>query len=119
MNATDQAAAGPRGDRPRSDARVEIERRESGGVEVRLTSKVELLYGDAIRRQVEEGTLSLGLENVLVTVEDGGALPFVLDARLEACARALGADVGDGLLPALLPANVGTSDRHIDWSPTK
>ncbi len=111
MSLTLRSTAGPPGDRPRSDARVEIERRESGGIEIRLTSKVELLFGDSIRRQIEEGARALGLEHALVTVVDGGALPFVLDARLEACVRALGVDVGDGIPPEALPANVGPSDR--------
>ena len=111
MTAGGRASAGPQGDRPRSDARVEVEPRDSGGLEVCLTSKVELLYGAAIRRQLEEGARALGLEHALLTVVDGGAMPFVLDARLEAATRALGLDVGAGLLPDMQPEQTEPSPR--------
>jgi citrate lyase subunit beta/citryl-CoA lyase len=104
-------AAGPREEELRSDARVEIERRDSGGLEIRLTSKVELLYGEAIRRQIEETLTVLGVPHGVVTVRDGGAPPFVLDARLEAAARDLGIDVGEGRPSERLPANAGPSPR--------
>ena len=105
MTGAKRAEAGPRGSDVRSDACVSIERRDSGGLSVEVRSKVQLLYGEAIRRQMEEGARALGLE-------DGGALPFVLDARLEACARALGVVTGEGLLPERTPDSFEPSTRN-------
>lgn len=103
--------AGPRGADVRSDAWVEFAPASSGGLDIRITSKVQGLYGAAIRRQVEEGCGALGVAHGTVTVEDGGALPFVLAARLEAAVRAA-VDVGaKAFLPPMLPGNAQPSAR--------
>ena len=39
---------------------------------------------DAIRKLVAAGMSTLGVDNARVSVEDAGALPFVIAARLEA-----------------------------------
>jgi citrate lyase subunit beta/citryl-CoA lyase len=106
------AEAGPRGADVRSDAWVRFEPRSSGGVEIALTSKVGSLYGAAIRRQVEAGCRTLGVPHARVEVEDQGALPFVLDARLEAAARSLGGTPKAELLPELHPGNGAPSERE-------
>jgi len=103
--------AGPRGDDVRSDVWIRVERRDSGDIEVALQSKVETLYGNSIRRQVEEGCAALHVKHARVEVEDGGALPFVLDARLEAAVRALGDGHDRSLLPEMLTGNDQPSPR--------
>jgi citrate lyase subunit beta / citryl-CoA lyase len=109
------AEAGRRGDDVRSDAWVGVEPTGSGGIVVEVKSRVASFYGEAIRTQMEEGARALGLKDAVVRVEDGGALPFVLAARLEAAARALGGGNGAGtsaaLLPDALPGNRGASPR--------
>lgn len=104
-------AAGQRGADVRSDCWIGIAPRESGGLELRVTSTVAAYYGDAIRGQVEAGARALGLEHAAIAVEDGGALPWVIDARLEVAARrALGDRVGrvapDAAAPAPEPRRV-------------
>jgi citrate lyase subunit beta/citryl-CoA lyase len=79
--------AGRRGDKVRSDCWIAVELRESGGLELTLTSKVGALYGAAIRGQIEEGCRALDVEHARVTVEDQGALPFTIAARLESAVR--------------------------------
>jgi citrate lyase subunit beta/citryl-CoA lyase len=69
------------------------------------------MYGDAIRRQLEEGCRTLGCDHAALEVEDGGALPFVLAARLEAAVRSLGDDRTAAVLPDRLEANTGPSAR--------
>jgi citrate lyase subunit beta/citryl-CoA lyase len=96
----------------RSDAWIAVEPLTSGGLDVSVRSKVDRLYGAAIRRQTEAGCGALGIEHARVEVEDGGALPFVLDARLEAAVRALGRGDDRALLPDRLPANRGASARE-------
>ena len=79
-------AAGRRGEGVRSDLYVEVEPRDSGGITLELKSKVESLYGDAIRAQTVEVLTALGIEHASVLIEDQGALPFTIAARLEAAA---------------------------------
>jgi len=82
-----KGVAGRRVEGIRSDLWVEVEPRDSGGVELDLTSRVELYYGEAIRGQVGSVLQALGLEHAAVVIEDAGALPFVIAARVEAAAR--------------------------------
>jgi citrate lyase subunit beta/citryl-CoA lyase len=106
------AETGPRGPEVRSDAWVRVEPRASGGLEIALTSKVGSLYGPAIRRQAEAAVRTLGITDARVEIEDQGALPFVLDARLEAAARALGGAPPAEVLPELHPGNRASSERE-------
>ena len=69
------------GTREKGDVFVSI---EDGEREVIVHSKLERLYGKAIRDTVEE--LTRGIEAKIV-VEDSGALDWVLRARLEAAIR--------------------------------
>ncbi|MBN2447690.1 MAG: citrate lyase ACP, partial [Phycisphaerae bacterium] len=76
---------------------------KSGGIVLDLKTKVESMYGDAIRALVAEMLPALGVPNAAVEVEDAGALPFVQMARIEAAVRRLGVDVGEGYLPEFEP----------------
>lgn len=81
-----QGEAGRAGGDVRSDARVVLEERTSGGIQVELQSRVALYYGNDIRDQAREVLRSLGVEHALVSIVDEGALPFVIAARIEAAA---------------------------------
>ncbi len=94
--------AGQRGGRVRSDCWVQVELQESGGVTVELQSKVAGMFGDRIVEAVVQGCASLGVTNAKVTVEDKGALPFTIAARLETAVRRSGHEVA---APLLLPMN--------------
>jgi len=83
-------SAGRRGKAIRSDLWVQLEARSRGGIELDLSSRVEAYYGDAIRTQVEEVLAALGVTDARVRLEDAGALPFVIQARLEAAVLAAG-----------------------------
>lgn len=95
--------AGHSGPDIRSDVRVRIETRESGGIQIRLQSRVETYYGDSIRRQTEEVLEALGVPHAVVEVHDEGALPFVIAARIEAAVRRAGLGRGIRVLPERLP----------------
>lgn len=82
-----EASAGHFGDDVRSDCRVVL-RHGTGTTTVR--SKVEVMYGDAIRTQVDAARQAFGAGDVDLELDDAGALPFVLASRLEAAFRALG-----------------------------
>lgn len=81
------ASAGRRGEDVRSDCWVSFEPRASGGIEIALTSKVASLYGTSIRRQTENLLMVLGVIDARLEIEDAGALPFVIAARVEAAIR--------------------------------
>jgi citrate lyase subunit beta/citryl-CoA lyase len=93
MSATGEA--GRRGETIRSDVWVAVALRETGGIELELESRVEPYFGEAIRRQVQDVLKSMGVRHARVQVEDAGALPFVIGARVEAAARRAGVDRGD------------------------
>jgi citrate lyase subunit beta / citryl-CoA lyase len=102
------AEAGRSGPEVRSDVRVRIEAREHGAIEIELHSRVEPYYGDSIRRQAESVLEELGIRYADVQMEDEGALPFVISARIEAAARRAGLGQGTRVLPdgvALPPAS--------------
>ncbi len=79
--------AGDRGPKVRSDCWIAVEKRDQGGLEINLKSKVAGMYGDSIQTLLEDGCRTLGLEHALVEVEDQGALSYVMAARLETAAR--------------------------------
>jgi citrate lyase subunit beta/citryl-CoA lyase len=91
--------AGRAGDDIRSDLHVSFEERASGGIEIGLRSRVELYYGDVIRRQVRDVLRALGVEHALIGIMDEGALPFVIAARIEAAVRRAGLAQGKSALP--------------------
>jgi citrate lyase subunit beta/citryl-CoA lyase len=77
-----------------SDLHVLLEPKGKGGIQVELQSKVAAYYGDAIRVQAVELLEALGLEHARVAIEDQGALPFTITARLESAVRRAG--LGEG-----------------------
>jgi len=82
--------AGRRGPDVRSDLWVKVETRAAGGIEVVLHSKVAAFYGESIRRAAAETLVDFGVKNARVRIEDAGALPFVVSARIEAALRRAG-----------------------------
>jgi len=80
-------AAGPRGPGVRADCWIAVTPAARGGLSIEIKSKVGSMYGRALRELVEAGLGALELAHAAVEVEDGGALPFTVAARLEAAAR--------------------------------
>lgn len=92
--------AGKKGPRVRSDCHVAVEMQSSGGLEIQLKSKVEGMFGKRIRNLMRQGCEVMGVDHALITVEDMGALPFTLAARLETAVRRTGHQpVAEFLLP--------------------
>jgi len=98
--------AGRAGSDVRSDLHVTFEQRASGGIQIGLRSRVDLYYGEVIRRQVHDVLRDLGVEHAHIDIIDEGALPFVIAARIEAAVRRAGLAEGKSSLPeaATLPA---------------
>lgn len=105
------AEAGRRGKTVRSDCWVQIALADSGGIQLTLKTKVESMYGDSTRKLIADVLTKLGINNATVDVEDTGAVPFVIMARIEAAVRKLGLDIGEGYLPDCLPGTDYASER--------
>lgn len=105
-----QAVTGNAGPRVRSDIEVMLELTDSGGIELNLKSKVKSMYGRAIETQCLDLLGFFGVRNARMTLNDSGALPFVIAARVEAAVRALtGTD--RSFLPAMIDENLYSSPR--------
>lgn len=97
-----KASAGKRGDKVRSDCFIEVIPGKSGGLKIELNSKVSSMFGDSIRKDVSEICRYFGLKNGKVIVEDNGALPFVIAARLESAIKRLNpGETREYLLPLI------------------
>ncbi len=96
--------AGNRGPRVRSDCWIRYEPAAAGALSIELASTVEPYYGDSIRELLLQGCAALGAEHGALRCEDGGAVPFVLMARLEAAIHAAGVGRRRSWLPELGPA---------------
>src|SRR5688572_757065 len=105
-----KATAGNKGEKDRSDCFVSIELASSGGLVINLTSKVEALFGDAIRTLAMEILNHFEIGNAHLTIEDKGALPFVMAARIEAAIQQV-IDTDKEYLPKMLPENMYSSTR--------
>ena len=106
----DVATAGRRGPDVRSDAYVSVEPTATGEIQLEIQSKVGSLYGDSIRADVLELLQTAAVKSARVLVEDQGALPFVIAARLEAALRRAGYTTGD-LRPARTSPSQPSSPR--------
>lgn len=84
----------------RSDCRVVFEPRNCGGIELELQSRVESYYGDSIRNDAQAVLKALGVEHARVRIEDAGALPYTIAARIEAAVRRAGLAKNKRALPA-------------------
>jgi citrate lyase subunit beta / citryl-CoA lyase len=73
-----------------SDLLVTVSPREKEGIEVELHSKVAAYYGESLRNQVTAIARGHGLPSARIMVNDQGALPFTVAARVEAAIRRAG-----------------------------
>ena len=98
------ATAGNKGPGIRSDCFVTLQLTASGGVDIQLQSKVGRLFGDSILQLARDVLATFDIQNARLIIEDAGALPFVLAARIEAAVRQL-IPTEREYLPELIPEN--------------
>jgi citrate lyase subunit beta/citryl-CoA lyase len=96
---TNYAEAGNKGESIRSDCWVGLKLADTDGVKLKFKSKVEVLYGDSIRKLIHEMMNYFEIEHIEIEFEDSGAVPYVIMARVEAAVRRLGIDKGKRFLP--------------------
>lgn len=93
--------AGNKGKGVRSDCFVSFHLTNKGGIDIQLISKVNTMYGASIRLQIQEMLDFWEIKNAIITIEDTGALPFVLAARIEAAVKQIVNTDKEFLLPFL------------------
>ncbi|MCK5822380.1 MAG: citrate lyase acyl carrier protein [Bacteroidales bacterium] len=105
--------AGNKGKKVRSDCFVTLELTSAGGINIELISKVKVLFGKSIIELCEKELEFFGIKNANVKIEDTGALPFVLNARIEAAVKQL-IETDKEYLPEMIEANnySSTKDRY-------
>lgn len=81
--------AGRTGADVRSDCFVTVRRDVPAGLQI-VRSKVEVMYGDAIRADLAAVIARFGAEAAEVELDDQGALPWVLRARIECALQRAG-----------------------------
>ncbi len=82
-----KSSAGNRGNKIRSDCYVELELKTTGGIKLNLQSKVESMYGKSIRLLIKDILKTFKIRNASVLIEDYGALPFTIAARVESAIK--------------------------------
>ncbi len=104
--------AGNKGADVRSDCFVTLELTTQGGFEINLKSKVSPLYGDSIIELAKDVLTCFEIQNAELQIEDSGALPFVLAARIEAAIKqcvetdtSTALSTGKEYWPDLIPEN--------------
>ena len=105
------AKAGNNGDKDRSDCFITLELTSTGGLNIDIISKVKVLYGESILILCESMLRFFGIKNATVKVEDKGALPFVIAARIEAAIKQL-IQTDKEFLPEMLIENKNTTTRE-------
>jgi citrate lyase subunit beta / citryl-CoA lyase len=93
------AAAGRRGDDVRSDCWIQLSPSDRADIAITLRSKVAALYGEQIRAQVTGLLAQSAVRGVQVELDDAGALPVVIEARLQAAAERAGLPLPDEPVP--------------------
>lgn len=105
-----QAITGNAGPKVRSDIEVTLEITATGGIELNLKSKVKTMYGRAIEEQCRSLLNYFGIGNARLSVNDSGALPFVIAARIEAAVKAL-TGTEKCFMPEMAAENLYSSSR--------
>lgn len=104
------ATAGNSGPKVRSDCEIILELRSEGGKTIDLNSKVKVLYGESIKRLLVEILDLFGIKHAHVKINDSGALPFVIAARMESAVKQL-INTDLEYLPEILKENCYTTSR--------
>ena len=92
---------GNKGKGVRSDCFVSFQQTNKGGIDIQLNSKVNIMYGESIRLLIKEILDFFEIKNAVIAIEDTGALPFVLAARIEAAVKQIVNTDKEFLLPFL------------------
>lgn len=111
QNINKTASAGKRGEAVRSDCFFEVNLKESGGIELNIKSKVNVMYGETLRSQILDMCSFFEIKNADILFEDFGALPYIIAARFEALVNKLFPDNKKEYLPPFIKGNNYSSSK--------
>ncbi|BAX78989.1 aldolase/citrate lyase family protein [Labilibaculum antarcticum] len=94
----------------KGDCFVSIELKQSEGIIFKLESKVKVFYGKSIEALCRSILSFFSVENALVVINDSGALPYVIAARLESAIKQVVSSNKDFLFD-FLPDNLYKSNK--------
>lgn len=105
------ATAGNMGKKVRSDCFVKLELKDSGGINIEQKSKVQVMYGESNKQLCEDILSFFEIKNAHLTIEDSGALPLVIAARIEVAVKEL-IDTDKEYLLDIIEENKYTSEKE-------
>jgi citrate lyase subunit beta/citryl-CoA lyase len=76
-----------------------------------LTSRVKALYGESIKSLCLSILKYFNIENAFLKINDSGALPYVISARLEAAVKQF-TDSSEEYLPEMIAENISSTTRN-------
>ena len=94
-----------------SDCWIRLDIRKSGGIQVEQQSKVQSMYGRSISQTISHMLEFYNIHNAHLTIQDSGALPFVLRARIEAVIKASFPDKQEDYLSPIHPNHAYSVDK--------
>lgn len=103
------ATAGFCGAEIRGDCRVTAFADKNPTIQVR--SRVQSLYGEAIRTQADAVRIACGAQGMSLIIEDEGALPFTIAARIETAIKRADPAITGSWLPTAKHREQGAADR--------
>jgi len=105
--------AGNKGDNVRSDCFVSLTLTPGNGIIIKLDSSVKAMYGKSIDALCRDMLGFYGIKHARLEIDDNGALPFTIAARIEAVIRKHIETDKEYLLP-LLPQNIYPVSKNND-----
>lgn len=109
---TQTYVSGTKSAKLQSDLVVTYTPQASGGHRVEIDSKVKVLYGKSIDALARTTLKDLGIQHGRLHLEDAGALPFTIQARIEAAVKMAHPDVTREVLPEFKAHCLGASRRN-------
>jgi len=110
------ATAGNIGEQVRSDCFVQIELTHQNGIQIELISKVASIYGESIKKLIEEVFSFFEIQHAKIELSDKGALPWVITARLESALKNIIKTDKDFLPNQIAENATGTSKDRFRFS---
>lgn len=110
------ALAGNKGKGIRSDCHVSLEIKESGGIDLTIESKVSVMYGRTNRQLALDILAFHNIKNASLLIEDSGALPLVIAARIDAAIHKLTGTGKEFLFDILEQNNYSTTRDRFRFS---
>lgn len=106
-----KVTVGNLGPKVRSDCQVSLELRDTGGIQLIINSKVKSIFGKSIEKLCADVLHFFDIEHAVLELEDRGALPFVISARIEAAVKQL-IKTDKEYLPEIIPENTKESKKE-------